>query len=221
MRPEALGNRCPLDLGLIGDVRETLQSLLPSIPEKVDTSHLDAALAHYKKAREGLDKLAEPKEGSKLIHPQYVTRLVSELAAEDAIFTCDVGTPILWTARYLKVNGKRRIVGSFNHGSMANAMLHAMGAQVAFPDRQVISMSGDGGFSMMMGDFLSLTAVETPGQDHSPQQRNLGFRRDGDEGEWLRRCRMRPDQPQLRGHGQRRRRQGHPRGGSRKICARR
>lgn len=162
MRPEALGNRCPLDLGLIGDVRETLQSLLPSIPEKVDSSHLDAALAHYKKARDGLDKLAEPKEGSKLIHPQYVTQLVSELAAEDAIFTCDVGTPILWTARYLKVNGMRRIVGSFNHGSMANAMLHAMGAQVAFPERQVISMSGDGGFSMMMGDFLSLTQLELP-----------------------------------------------------------
>ena len=162
MRPEALGNRCPLDLGLIGDVRETLQSLLPSIPEKLDSSHLDAALAHYKKAREGLDKLAEPKAGSKLIHPQYVTQVVSELAAEDAIFTCDVGTPILWTARYLKVNGKRRIVGSFNHGSMANAMLHAIGAQVAFPKRQVVSMSGDGGFSMMMGDFLSLTQLGLP-----------------------------------------------------------
>jgi pyruvate dehydrogenase (quinone) len=175
MRPEALGNRCPLDLGLIGDVRETLQSLLPSIPEKVDSSHLDAALAHYKKAREGLDKLAEPKEGSQLIHPQYVTRLVSELAAEDAIFTCDVGTPILWTARYLKVNGKRRIVGSFNHGSMANAMLHAIGAQVAFPQRQVISMSGDGGFSMMMGDFLSLTQLKLPVKIILLNNGTLGF----------------------------------------------
>ena len=175
MRPEALGNRCPLDLGLIGDVRETLQSLLPSIPEKVDSSHLDAALAHYKKAREGLDKLAEPKEGSKLIHPQYVTQLVSELAAEDAIFTCDVGTPILWTARYLKVNGKRRIVGSFNHGSMANAMLHAMGAQVAYPKRQVISMSGDGGFSMMMGDFLSLRQLNLPVKIVLLNNGTLGF----------------------------------------------
>jgi pyruvate dehydrogenase (quinone) len=175
MRPEALGNRCPLDLGLIGDVRETLQSLLPSIPEKVDSSHLDAALAHYKKAREGLDKLAEPKEGSKLIHPQHVTQLVSELAAEDAIFTCDVGTPILWTARYLKVNGKRRIVGSFNHGSMANAMLHAMGAQVAYPKRQVISMSGDGGFSMMMGDFLSLRQLNLPVKIVLLNNGTLGF----------------------------------------------
>ena len=175
MRPEALGNRCPLDLGLIGDVRETLQSLLPSIPEKGDSSHLDAALAHYKKAREGLDKLAEPKQGSKLIHPQYVTQLVSELAAEDAIFTCDVGTPILWTARYLKVNGKRRIVGSFNHGSMANAMLHAMGAQTAFPKRQVISMSGDGGFSMMMGDFLSLIQLQLPVKIVLLNNGTLGF----------------------------------------------
>ena len=175
MRPEALGNRCPLDLGLIGDVRETIQSLLPSIAEKVDSSHLNAALAHYKKAREGLDKLAEPKEGSKLIHPQYVTHLVSELAEEDAIFTCDVGTPILWTARYLKVNGKRRIVGSFNHGSMANAMLHAMGAQVAFPKRQVISMSGDGGFSMMMGDFLSLTQLQLPVKIILLNNGTLGF----------------------------------------------
>ncbi len=175
IRPEALGNRCPLDLGLIGDVRETLQSLLPSIPEKTDSSHLDAALAHYKKAREGLDKLAEPKDGSKLIHPQYVTQLVSELAAEDAIFTCDVGTPILWTARYLKVNGKRRIVGSFNHGSMANAMLHAMGAQVAYPKRQVVSMSGDGGFSMMMGDFLSLKQLNLPVKIILLNNGTLGF----------------------------------------------
>ncbi|MFC3651133.1 ubiquinone-dependent pyruvate dehydrogenase [Dyella humi] len=175
VRPEALGNRCPLDLGLIGDVRETLQILLPSIPEKTDSSHLDAALAHYGKAREGLDELAEPRHGSDVIHPQYVTKLVSELATEDAIFTCDVGTPILWTARYLKVNGKRRIVGSFNHGSMANAMLHAIGAQVAFPDRQVISMSGDGGFAMMMGEFLTLTQLELPVKIILLNNGTLGF----------------------------------------------
>ena len=175
VRPEALGNRCPLDLGLIGDVRETLQMLLPTITEKSDSSHLDAALAHYKKAREGLDELAEPRHGSDLIHPQYVTKLVSELASEDAIFTCDVGTPILWTARYLKVNGKRRIVGSFNHGSMANAMLHAIGAQVACPDRQVISMSGDGGFAMMMGEFLSLTQLDLPVKIVLLNNGTLGF----------------------------------------------
>ncbi|RUL62264.1 ubiquinone-dependent pyruvate dehydrogenase [Dyella dinghuensis] len=174
-RPEALGNRCPLELGLIGDVRETLQMLVPTIAEKTDSSHLDAALAHYKKAREGLDELADPRRGSDLIHPQYVTKLVSELAADDAIFTCDVGSPILWTARYLKVNGKRRIVGSFNHGSMANAMLHAIGAQVAHPERQVISMSGDGGFAMMMGDFLTLTQLDLPVKIVVLNNGTLGF----------------------------------------------
>lgn len=175
IRPEALGNRCPLDLGLIGDIRETLQSLIPSIPEKADSSHLDAALAHYKKAREGLDKLADPRRDSDIIHPQYVMQQMSELAADDAIFTCDVGSPILWTARYLKVNGKRRIVGSFNHGSMANAMLHAIGAQVAYPDRQVVSMSGDGGFTMMMGDFLSLVQLKLPVKIVLLNNGTLGF----------------------------------------------
>jgi pyruvate dehydrogenase (quinone) len=175
IRPEALGNRCPIDLGLIGDVRETLQSLLQSLPEKSDTSHLDAALAHYKKAREGLDKLAEPREGSDIIHPQFVMQQMSELADDDAVFTCDVGSPILWTARYLKVNGKRNIVGSFNHGSMANAMLHAIGAQVAYPGRQVVSMSGDGGFTMMMGDFLSLVQLKLPVKIVVLNNGTLGF----------------------------------------------
>jgi pyruvate dehydrogenase (quinone) len=159
IRPEALGNRCTIDLGLLGDVKETIEALLPLVEEKKDRSHLDSALAHYKKARDDLDALAESKPGSDIIHPQYVARLISELAAEDAIFTCDVGTPVVWTARYLKVNGKRRIVGSFNHGSMANAMLHAIGAQAAYRDRQVVSFSGDGGFTMMMGDFLTLTQM--------------------------------------------------------------
>jgi pyruvate dehydrogenase (quinone) len=159
VRPEALGNRCGLHLGLLGDVKHTLELLLPKLVEKDDTSHLDDALADYAKARRDLDSLAESGPNSKLIHPQYVTRLASELAAEDAIFTCDVGSPIVWTARYLKVNGKRRIIGSFNHGSMANAMLQAIGAQNAYPNRQVVSFSGDGGFTMMMGDFITLTQI--------------------------------------------------------------
>src|ERR1700722_18255544 len=162
IRPEALGNRCSLHLGLLGTVKNTLDALLPEIKDKTDSSHLNDALIDYKKARSDLDALAESHPSSKIIHPQYVMHLVSELAADDAIFTCDVGTPIIWTARYLKVNGKRRIVGSFNHGSMANAMLQAIGAQTAFPDRQVISMSGDGGFSMMMGDFITLTQMGLP-----------------------------------------------------------
>jgi pyruvate dehydrogenase (quinone) len=158
-RPEALGNRCSLDLGLLGDIKHTVEALLPKLQQKQDTQFLDAALAHYAKARRDLDALAESGPKSKHIHPQYVSRLASELAAEDAIFTADVGSPIVWAARYLKMNGKRRIIGSFNHGSMANAMLQAIGAQTAFPKRQVVSFSGDGGFTMMMGDFITLKQI--------------------------------------------------------------
>jgi len=175
LRPEALGNRCPLTLGLLGDVKETLEAVLPKVEVNEETEHLDAALANYAHARKDLDSLAEVDPNTRLVHPQYVTRVVSELAAEDAIFTCDVGTPIAWTARYLKVNGRRRIVGSFSHGSMANAMLHAIGAQSAFPDRQVISFSGDGGFSMMMGDFLTLMQMKLPVKIILLNNGTLGF----------------------------------------------
>jgi pyruvate dehydrogenase (quinone) len=175
LRPEALGNRCAIELGLLGDVRATLCAVTPHVGEKADTRHLDAALAHYKRARRDLDALAEIDARGKLLHPQSVTALVSELAAEDAIFTCDTGTPILWLARYLKVNGKRRIVGSFNHGSMANALLQAIGAQTAYPKRQVISMSGDGGFAMMMGDFLTLSQLNLPVKVVVLNNGTLGF----------------------------------------------
>ncbi|HEY2684657.1 MAG TPA: ubiquinone-dependent pyruvate dehydrogenase [Steroidobacteraceae bacterium] len=175
LRPEALGNRCPLELGLIGDVKTTIAALLPSIEMKDDTAHLDDAVADYRAARRDLDALAESRPHSTKIHPQYVTRLVSKLAAADAIFTCDVGTPIAWTARYLEVNGTRRIVGSFNHGSMANAMLHAIGAQATFPDRQVISMSGDGGFTMMMGEFVTLIQMNLPVKIIVLNNGTLGF----------------------------------------------
>jgi pyruvate dehydrogenase (quinone) len=156
LRPEALGNRTTIDLGLLGGVKETLDALIPQVIEKQDRKFLDSALKHYEHARRDLDNFAESKPGSKLIHAQYLMRLISELATDDAVLTCDVGTPIIWTARYFQVNGKRRIIGSFNHGSMANAMLQAIGAQAAFPDRQVISVSGDGGFTMMMGEFVTL-----------------------------------------------------------------
>jgi len=175
VRPEALGNRCALDLGVLGDVKSTLEILIPQIDEQQDQDHLDACLADYENARRGLDRLAESDPDSQTIHPQYVTRLVSELANDDAIFTCDVGTPIAWTARYLKMNGKRRLVGSFNHGSMANAMLHAIGAQASFPDRQVISMSGDGGFTMMMGDFITLSQIGLPVKVILLNNGTLGF----------------------------------------------
>jgi pyruvate dehydrogenase (quinone) len=175
VRPEALGNRCALTLGVLGDVQDTLTQLLPRINQNEAGGHLRGALAHYKKSRQDLDELAESKPHATLIHAQYVTRMVSELAADDAIFTCDVGTPVAWAARYLQLNGKRRLIGSFNHGSMANAMLQAIGAQAAFPQRQVISLSGDGGFTMMMGDFLTLVQMGLPVKIVVLNNGTLGF----------------------------------------------
>ncbi|MGA3121765.1 MAG: ubiquinone-dependent pyruvate dehydrogenase [Polyangiaceae bacterium] len=162
IRAENLGRRGRLDLGLVGGVKETLAALLPLLRKKTDRKHLDKAISHYQKTRKGLDDLATGVPGRKPIHPQYLTRTLDELAAADAVFTCDVGFPTLWAARYLKMNGKRRMLGSFNHGSMANAMPQALGAQVAHPGRQVISLSGDGGFSMLMGDLLTIRQRKLP-----------------------------------------------------------
>ncbi|MBX9944372.1 MAG: ubiquinone-dependent pyruvate dehydrogenase [Reyranella sp.] len=175
IRAESLGNRCRLDIGVVGTVTDTIAALLPKLKPKTDRSFLDAALAHYKKARAGLDELAEGRAGGKVIHPQYVARLLSELADDDAVFTCDVGTQSVWAARYLKMNGKRRLIGSFNHASMANAMPQAIGAQASHPGRQVISMSGDGGFAMLMGDFISLTQLGLPVKVVVLNNGTLGF----------------------------------------------
>ncbi|WJR80375.1 ubiquinone-dependent pyruvate dehydrogenase [Bradyrhizobium sp. NP1] len=162
IRPENLGRRCKLDLGLVGDIGATIDALLPLLKTKADRRHLDDAIAHYRKARQGLDDLARGKPGQRPIHPQYLAKLVSDLATDDAIFTADVGTPTIWAARYLKMNGRRRLIGSWVHGSMANAMPHAIGAQAADPRRQVISLSGDGGFTMLMGDLITLTQMKLP-----------------------------------------------------------
>lgn len=162
LRPENIGRRCRVDLGLMGDVRETLNALLPLLDEKKDRAHLDRSLARYAADRKGLDDLATGAPGKKPVHPQFAARAISETAADDAIFTCDVGTPTIWAARYLRMNGRRRLLGSFNHGSMANALPQAIGAQLAFPGRQVVTLSGDGGLAMLMGDLLSLVQLKTP-----------------------------------------------------------
>ena len=162
VRPENLGRRCKLDLGVVGQVGPTIEALLPKLAAKTDGSHLDKALKHYADARKGLDELATGKPGRKPIHPQYLARVVSELAAEDAIFTADVGTPTIWAARYLHMNGRRRLIGSWSHGSMANAMAQAIGAQASQPGRQVVSLSGDGGFAMLMGDILTIRQEKLP-----------------------------------------------------------
>jgi pyruvate dehydrogenase (quinone) len=175
LRAEIIGRRAPVDIGVVGDVRATVEALLPRLKEKRDSIHLDHALEHYRKARKGLDELAVSRHGKPPIHPQQVAKAVSDLADDDAVFTCDVGLPTVWAARYLAMNGKRRLIGSFWHGSMANAMAQAIGAQQAFPDRQVISLSGDGGFTMLMGDFLTLVQHRLPVKVVVFNNGSLGF----------------------------------------------
>jgi pyruvate dehydrogenase (quinone) len=162
IRPQNLGRRCKLDLGLVGDVGATISALLPRLTVKIERRHLDDSVAHYHRAREGLDDLARGTPGQRPIHPQYLARVLSEAAAEDTVFTADVGTPTVWAARYLRMNGRRRLIGSWVHGSMANAMAQAIGVQAAQPGRQVVSMSGDGGFTMLMGDLITLTQHKLP-----------------------------------------------------------
>ena len=175
VRGENLGRRCRLDLGVVGDVRATIAALLPRVKVKTDDSHLRTSLRNYEKAREGLDELAVGNPGRKPIHPQFLAKTISDLAAQDAVFTCDVGTPTIWAARYLKLNGMRRLIGSFNHGSMANALPQAIGAQATYPGRQVISLSGDGGFAMLMGDLLTLTQHSLPVKTVVFNNGTLGF----------------------------------------------
>jgi len=162
LRGEQLGRRTKVDFGFVGDTKTTLRGLLPKLEQNRDDHHLNESLEHYRKTRSGLDELATGDSGKKPIHPQYVARVLDQLAAEDAIFTCDVGTPTIWAARYLTMNGKRRLLGSFTHGSMANALPQAIGAQASYPGRQVITMSGDGGFAMLMGDVLTLRQHKLP-----------------------------------------------------------
>ena len=162
IRGEQIGRRTPVSLGLIGAVKDTLKALTPLLEEHTDGSYLEKCISHYHQARRGLDDLAVGEPGRTPIHPQYVAKIVDEMASEDAIFTCDVGTPTIWAARYLRMNGKRRLLGSLIHGSMANALPQAIGAQAAYPGRQVISLSGDGGLAMLLGDILTLKQLNLP-----------------------------------------------------------
>jgi pyruvate dehydrogenase (quinone) len=162
IRGEQLGRRTKVDFGFVGDTKTTLRALLPKLEQNTYDTHLKSSLEHYQKTKKGLDELATDGSGKLPIHPQYVVRALDELAREDAVFTCDVGTPTIWAARYLTMNGKRRLLGSFNHGSMANALPQAIGAQVSHPGRQVVSLSGDGGLAMLLGDLLSLRQLKAP-----------------------------------------------------------
>ncbi|MFE4858843.1 pyruvate dehydrogenase [Streptomyces sp. NPDC056670] len=163
VRPEHLGRRSKLDLAVWGDVRETLRSLTPRVKVKTDRRFLDKMLKKHADALEGVVKAYTRKvEKHVPIHPEYVASVLDELADDDAVFTVDTGMCNVWAARYISPNGRRRIIGSFSHGSMANALPQAIGAQFIDRGRQVVSMSGDGGFSMLMGDFLTLVQYDLP-----------------------------------------------------------
>ncbi|WP_375756380.1 ubiquinone-dependent pyruvate dehydrogenase [Corallococcus exercitus] len=175
VRPENIGKRTRVDLGVVGSVAPTLQALLPRLEARRDAKHLERALEHYRKTREELDSLGQGTVGRKPIHPPQVARAFDLQASDDAIFTCDVGLPTVWAARYATMKGRRRLVGSFNHGSMASALAQAIGAQKAFPDRQVVSFSGDGGFTMLMGDVLTLVQLSLPIKIVVFNNSSLGF----------------------------------------------
>ncbi len=160
VRGSQLGRRTRVDIGLVGTVADTVEALLPLIDSGRSGSHLKAMTKHYAKARKGLDDLATPSK--RTIHPQYLTKLINDFADDDAVFVPDVGSPVVWAARYLAMNGKRRLIGSFSHGSMANALSQSVGVQASNPDRQVIAMAGDGGLAMLLGELLTLTQNDLP-----------------------------------------------------------
>jgi pyruvate dehydrogenase (quinone) len=162
VRGEQIGRRVHVDIPLVGTVNDTVDALLPLLNAKSDSAHLDRMTAHYRRARGRLDRLAEQRRGHSPLHPQAVATAINRLAADDAVFTVDVGTPCIWAARYLHMNGRRRLIGSFNHGSMANALPHAIGAQASQPGRQVVSLSGDGGVAMLLGELITLRQQHLP-----------------------------------------------------------
>jgi pyruvate dehydrogenase (quinone) len=162
IRAERLGRRSKLDLGLCGDVGDTLRALLPLVERKGDRAFLDAMLEQHGVARRKLRAYIDNVSKRRPIHPEYVAATLDELAGPDAVFTIDTGMCCVWGARYLRAARGRRILGSFNHGSMANALPQAIGAQTAYPGRQVITFSGDGGLAMLMGELLTLAQYQLP-----------------------------------------------------------
>jgi pyruvate dehydrogenase (quinone) len=162
VRGEQIGRRTRVDVALVGSVEHTIRALLPRLAPKTDSVHLTRMRKHYAKAREHLDDLAVDDRDRTPMHPQLVAKTLDELAADDAVFVPDVGTPTVWAARYLRMNGARRLIGSFNHGSMANALPHAIGVQASHPGRQVIALSGDGGLAMLLGDLITLRQLRLP-----------------------------------------------------------
>lgn len=162
IRGRNLGRRTPIDLGLVGSVGDTLAALQPLLTAKNDRTHLDRSLTHYRKTRRRLDELAVNDRDKTPIRPEYLAAAADRRAADDAVFTVDVGSPVVWAARYLTMNGRRRLLGSFNHGTMACALPLAIGAQTVDRDRQVVAFAGDGGLTMLFGELITLSQNRLP-----------------------------------------------------------
>jgi len=162
LKPERLGRRAKLTMGLCGGIKYTLQALMPLLTPKTDDSFLKAQLEFYGKVKEKMQTYVDDRGEKDAIHPEFVAATVDKLADQDAIFTMDTGMCCVWGARYIKSTGKRSMIGSFNHGSMANAMPQAIGAALAFPQRQVIAFCGDGGLSMLLGDLATIVQYKLP-----------------------------------------------------------
>jgi pyruvate dehydrogenase (quinone) len=162
MRAEHIGRRVPVEVALCGTVKDTIPALLGRLRSGRDSAHLERMTSHYRRTRKHLDSLASSHGDHSPIHPQALAVAIDKLAAEDAVFVADVGSPTVWATRYLRMNGKRRLLGSFNHGSMANAMPQAVGVQASHPGRQVVTLSGDGGIAMLLGDLLTLRQQRLP-----------------------------------------------------------
>src|SRR4051794_21081102 len=161
-RGEHIGRRVRVDVPVVASVKEAVDALLPLLRRGRSTTHLEQMRAHYRRTRARLDALTREHGDSSPVHPQVLAAAVDRIAARDAVFIPDVGTPTLWAARYLRMNGRRRLIGSFSHGTMANALPQAIGAQAASPDRQVVALSGDGGLAMLLGELLTLRQQRLP-----------------------------------------------------------
>lgn len=175
IKANRLGRRAKIKMGLCGDVKDTLQELLPLVRQKTNDSFLREQLAHYDKVKRNLRSAAEVKGKDEKIHPEYVISMIDELASHDAVFTVDTGMTCVWGARYLQATGKRKMLGSFNHGSMANAMPQAIGAALAYPGRQAVALCGDGGLSMMLGDLATIVQYKLPVKLIVFNNRSLGM----------------------------------------------
>lgn len=174
-KPERLGRRAKLEMGLHGDIKSSLTSLIPLLERQEDDSFLKAQLKVYEKVKEHLHTYVEDKGTVNAIHPEAVAFELNKLATEDAIFTVDTGMCCVWGSRYIDATGKRSMLGSFNHGSMANAMPHAIGAALSSPDRQVVALCGDGGISMLLGDLATIRQYNLPVKLVVFNNRSLGM----------------------------------------------